>query len=181
MPHIQYFDRTGRALSKREAFEADGKTMRDGVHCRVPAHLADHAPRFSDGRSFWDAHRDSLLVVDARRIGGSEGNKPGYRVLDNNLGRQAIADAYQQYEDELTSAWRDPPGLVDAKPPSDPDEDEDEENEDDDDERPQGKRVRPVTADRHTVDVDAMSANHRHDMQRLYDAHARELGEAWRK
>ena len=46
---------------------------------RVPAHLRDHAPRFRDGRQFWDRHRDGLLVVDARRVGGTEGNKPGFQ------------------------------------------------------------------------------------------------------
>jgi hypothetical protein len=109
MPHIQYFDRSGRPLSKRDACEADGKTLRDGISMRIPAHLADHAPRFSDARAFWDSNKASLLVVDARRIGGSEGNKPGFRVLDNDLGRAEREAAYREHEAYLRDAWRNPP------------------------------------------------------------------------
>lgn len=161
-PH-RYFDRSGRELSRAEALE--NGHLKDGVSCRVHMSVRDSA------RSFWDAHRDSLLAVDARRIGGTEGNRPGYRIFDSDLGRQAKLDAYQQYEAELTSAYRNPPGLDAAKPPPDPDEDE---------ELPQGRRVRPVTADRGMVDVDAVSAAHQQNMQRLYDAHAREISEAWK-
>jgi hypothetical protein len=105
MPHIQYFDRTGRPLSKREACEADGKTLRDGISMRIPAHLADHAPRFADARAFWDAN--NLRVTDARAIGGVEGCKPGFRVSDSPINRQAIADAYADFEWYLNNAYRD--------------------------------------------------------------------------
>ena len=60
-------------------------------------------------RSFWDAHRDSLLVVDARRIGGTEGNKPGYRVLDSDAGRAEREAAYREHEAFLRDSWRNPP------------------------------------------------------------------------
>ena len=51
----------------------------------------------------------------------------------------------------------------------------------DDDNNGNGKRLPQGEDDRRTVSVDAMSANHQREMARLYDAHARELGEAWRK
>jgi hypothetical protein len=75
---------------------------------RVPHHFADHAPRF-DGRSFWDANRDSLVVVDPRRVGGTQGNAPGFRVSDCPINRQAIIDAYADYRRDIESAWRNPP------------------------------------------------------------------------
>ena len=68
------------------------------------------------------------------------------------------------------------PLAADAAPPRDPEEDDDEDEDDEDD---NGKET--ATADRRTVSVDAMSAAHQKNMQRLYDAHARELSEAWRK
>jgi hypothetical protein len=109
MPRIQYFDRSGRELSRREALAADGRTMRDGVSMRVPFRDAAHRGTVGDARSFWDANRDSLLVVDARRIGGVEGNRPGYRVFDDDRGRQAIADARAEYIFDLENSWRNPP------------------------------------------------------------------------
>ena len=36
------------------------------------------------------------------------------------------------------------------------------------------------TSDRRVLDVNAVSANHQQRMQQLYDAHARELSEAWK-
>jgi hypothetical protein len=44
MPQLQYFDRSGRQLSKREALEADGSTLRDGVSLRVHTTLRDGCP-----------------------------------------------------------------------------------------------------------------------------------------
>ena len=80
MRPAQYFDRrTGRELSATEALR-DG-VLRDGVSLRVHMNARDSA------RAFWDAHRDSLLVTDARAIGGTEGNKPGFRVFDSDVGR----------------------------------------------------------------------------------------------
>jgi hypothetical protein len=169
MLHKQrYFDRNGREVAEDEAMRAG--VLRDGFSLRIPTTLRD-STRFSDGgRAFWDANRDTLCVVDPRRVGGAEqGCRPGFRVFDNDLGRQAIADAHTAYRHDLENQWRNPPR--DAAPPPDQEEDEDDEDED---ELPQGKRVRPVTAD-------AMSAAHQQNMARVYDAYARELAEAWRK
>jgi hypothetical protein len=228
MPHIQYFDRSGRPLSKREACEADGKTLRDGVSMRIPAHLADHAPRFSDGRSFWDAHRDSLLVVDAQRVGGASGCRPGFRVFDSDVGRAEREAAYAEADAYRRDAWRNPPRdafgaypytaaaegsacTVDGRPgrlvreggvlvchPISADARTIDEKDcpdcngsgeidgeacercggtgelDDDD------NGETATSDRRVLDVNTISANHQRNMARLYDAHARELSEAWK-
>ena len=85
MRPAQYFDRrTGRELSAMEAL-SDG-VLKDGVSMWVRMTARDGAPRFSDARSYWDQHR------------------PGFRVLDNNLGRQAIADAHAAYVHDLENA-----------------------------------------------------------------------------
>ena len=129
---MHYFEhRTGRAVSRREAFEADGRTLRDGISIRVRMSATDAAPRFADGRSFWDAHRDSLVVVDPRRVGGgTQGSAPGYRVFDSDVGREERAAAYAEHEAYLRDAWRNPPPrdagfgspVGDAKKKEDPPE-----------------------------------------------------------
>jgi hypothetical protein len=106
---VQFFDRSGRALSRREAFEADGKTMRDGVSMRVPFRDSVHRGTVRDARAFWDQHRDELLITDARAIGGASGSRLGFRVSDSPINRQAIADAYAAYRRDIESAWRNPP------------------------------------------------------------------------
>jgi hypothetical protein len=149
MRPAQYFDRrTGRELSAMEAL-SDG-VLKDGVSMRVRMTARDGAPRFSDARSYWDQHR------------------PGFRVLDNNLGRQAIADAHAAYVHDLENAYKTATMRGSG---------------DESDALPQGEleQLTTATSDRRTVDVDAIAANHRHNMQRLYDAYARELSEAWRK
>jgi hypothetical protein len=80
----------------------------------VPPQLRDSAPRqqFADARQFWDANRDGLLVVDAARLGGTAGNRPGFRVLDNDLGRAqrqaALADAERFLNDAHRRVYRAP-------------------------------------------------------------------------
>ena len=104
----RYFDRTGRELSRAEALK-DGNVLRDGVSLRVSMHGRDSAPRGADGRSFWDARRDSLVVVDPRRVGAESGSRPGFRVSDSPINRQAIIDAYADYRRDIELAWRNPP------------------------------------------------------------------------
>jgi hypothetical protein len=106
-----YFDRQGNPLHEKDARDSRG-ILKDGVRVRVPMQMRDSANRFTDGRSFWDAHRDSLQVTDIRALGGTEGNKPGFRILDSAANRQAINDAYRQYNDDLTNAWKTPPTGV---------------------------------------------------------------------
>jgi hypothetical protein len=160
----RYFDRSGRELSRAQALE--NGHLRDGVSLRVHMSARDSA------RAFWDANRDSLLVTDARAIGGTEGCKPGFRVSDSPINRQEIADARAQYLHDLQNAWRNPLRLGDAAPSPDPEEDEEDEDEDDDG-RPQGRRVRPVTAD--------AIANHQQNMARIYDQIASDLSQQWRR
>jgi hypothetical protein len=159
MLHKQrYFDRNGREVAEHEAMRAG--VLRDGFSLRIPTTLRDS--RFADARQLWDSGR--LVVTDLDSTAGS-GNRPGFRVLDCPVNRQAVHDAYVAYVNDLENAWRNPLRLGDAAPPPDPDE------RDDDDERSQGKQVRPVTAD--------AIANHQRNMARIYDAYAAELSSAW--
>ncbi len=59
-------------------------------------------PRFTDTRAVYD----SQLVVTDADMTGSSGNRPGWRVADAPLNRQAIADARAQYDADLTNAWK---------------------------------------------------------------------------
>jgi hypothetical protein len=126
--HPQFYDRQGRRIPEHEARDRNG-IIRDGVVMRTRMMARDGAPhlRFTDARQFWDRHKDTLLVTDARALGGTEGNKPGFRILDSPLNRQAVNDAYRAYEDDLTNAWRNNPptgsgssgprGVVSSNPP----------------------------------------------------------------
>jgi hypothetical protein len=164
MPHIQYFDRTGRALSKREAFEADGSTLRDGVHLRVPSHLADHAVRFTDLGS---------------------GNRPGWRTADSDLGRAARDAAARDHERRLNDSWKSKAQRDAEKLCPDCNGDGDIDGEDcetclgtgeidtDDADNGASPRVRPVTAD--------AVANHQQNMARVYDQIASDLSQQWRR
>jgi hypothetical protein len=64
------------------------------------------APRFADARSFWDANRGTLRVVDPRRVGGTEGNKPGFRIFNSDVSSAAKHSAYAAHERHLNDAWR---------------------------------------------------------------------------
>jgi hypothetical protein len=105
MRRTRYFNRDGDEVSAREALH--GSTLRDGFSIRVPTLFRDAArQQFGDARAFWDRNRASLLVTDVRRIGGTEGNRPGFRVLDNDLGRSAKDAALRQYERFLNDAYK---------------------------------------------------------------------------
>jgi hypothetical protein len=206
--NMHYFEyRTGRAVSRREAFEADGKTLRDGISIRVRMSAKDSVPRGADGRSFWDAHRAELLIVDPRRVGGVEGNRPGFRVSDSPINRQAVLDAYQQYEAELTSAYRNLPrdaafGSLDAKKKEDPPVTGRSRCAEcdgrgvvhgktcqgcggdgwvDDDENGDDEDDGETTADARIASIDALSVTHQQNMSRIYDQIAVDLSQEWRR
>jgi hypothetical protein len=107
MRRTRYFDKAGEECSSQQALR-DG-VLRDGFAIRVPTIFADAASRFTDARSYWDRNKAALLVTDARRIGGSEGNKPGFRVLDAPINRQAVHDAHTAYIRDLENAFKTPP------------------------------------------------------------------------
>jgi hypothetical protein len=200
----QYFDtRTGRELSEDEALI--GGTIRDGVTMRTRMMARDARQYFTDARSFWDANRDAL---DVRGIGGTEGCRPGWRILDAPINRQAIADARAAYLFDLENAWRNPPtgfgeqGMRGAKE-GDPctengfsgtlrrdadgqlhcditrsdqrmdSEWEEEEEDDDGNDYAEARRA-------DSRSIERIAQDHRRNMQRIYDAHARELENAWR-
>ena len=97
----RYFDRrTGRELSRAEAME--NGCLKDGVSLRVSsarqgccALLLGSAPR-----------RFVVRRSAARRWHARQ--RPGYRVFDDDSGRQAIAHARAAYIFDLENAWRTP-------------------------------------------------------------------------
>lgn len=190
MPGTEYFRRDGQPLSREQALDRNG-IIRDGVIARTRMQMRDSANRFTDGRSFWDANRASLLVTDAAALGGTKGNQPGFRVADAPINAQDRADAYRDYEDDLVNAWKGsaPPGAypytaaaegtsctVNGRP---------------------GHLVRngnwlvcepstsgdDVTSDRRSVDrmtLDQMRASHQQNMDKIYNQITHELENAWR-
>jgi hypothetical protein len=93
----KYFDRRGRELSRDEALH--NGILKDGVSLRVHMNARDSA------RTFWDAHRASVVVTDADMT-ASSGNRPGWRIADSDFGRAARDAAYAAYERRLTSAYK---------------------------------------------------------------------------
>jgi hypothetical protein len=186
----KYFDRSGRELTEREALH-DGQYLKNGVSLRVHMNATDSA------RSFWDAHRDSLVVTDADAT-ASSGNRPGWRIADSDFGRAARDAAYADYERRLTSSYklRDEGECPDCEGTGTgiggedcercegsgelPDDGDDNNNGNGD--KPQGKKARPVTADRHTVnDVHAVSAAHQRAMDALYRQISADVSQQWRR
>jgi hypothetical protein len=109
MRTAQYFSRDGRPLSAAEALDRNG-AIRDGVIARV--RMTDSArQRFTDARSYWDANKDALRVTDMWALGGGEGCRPGFRVLDAPLNQQAMRDARAAYVRDLESAYLNPTGF----------------------------------------------------------------------
>ena len=90
----QYFTRDGRRIPKHQAVDARG-VIRDGVVMRTRMMLRDSTPRlrFTDARKFWGAERDRLLVTDVDAT-NTNGNRPGWRIADSAINRQARAEAY---------------------------------------------------------------------------------------
>jgi hypothetical protein len=164
MRTAEYFDSAGRSLTAHQARDQNG-IIRDGVTVRVRMTMRDSADRFTDGRSFWDAHRSSLLVTDARALGGTEGNKQGFRILDSAVNRQEVNDAYRAYEDDLTNAWKVKPATGSSAPVRNRD-----------DERAisgPGPRDSRMT-------LDQMRASHQQNMDLIYDQITHQLTNAWR-
>jgi hypothetical protein len=103
----RYFDSQGREVSAERATRAG--VLQPGFTIRVPSYLRDHArQQFADARSYWDSNKDTLLVTDAARLGGTAGNRPGFRVLDAPLNRQAVRDARAAYIRDLETAYESP-------------------------------------------------------------------------
>jgi hypothetical protein len=106
MRRTHYFNRDGDEVSASRALR-DG-VLQNGYSVRVPTIFRDGAPRqqFGDARAFWDRNKDTLVCTDVRRIGGVEGSKPGFRVLDNDYGRADKASALREHEQFLRDAWQ---------------------------------------------------------------------------
>jgi hypothetical protein len=175
---MQYFTHDGRLLSEREALDERG-IMRDGVICRTRLTMRDgvqHRPGFaSTGTTFNDW-----------------------------VGRDAKREAYNDYIRDLESAYKTKPARADAAG------DDLEEDDDDEIPCPQcegsgevgrgvvcprcygegflpgddamtqsATRSERENADKRTVAQ--KMRDHKANMERIYQDHARSLSEAWRK
>jgi hypothetical protein len=162
----EYYDRQGRALSRELALDRNG-IIRDGVISRIRMTARDGAAHgfkdasFTDAHQFWDINRDSLLVTDAHALGGTEGNRPGFRVLDAPVNRQAINDAYRAYEDDLVNAYKNPGPRGRSNPETDT--------------RTESRAREP------SLSLDQLRADHARNMEPIYAQYAQDLQNAWRK
>jgi hypothetical protein len=113
MPRTTYFRNwDGVEVDEREALH--NGILKDGYSCRIPTQLRDNVPvegsRLTPtARKYWPDIRDTLGVVDARGVGGDAGNRPGWRILDSDYGREEKARAYADYQTALVNAWRGNP------------------------------------------------------------------------
>ena len=175
---LQYFSKEGRRLRREEATDAAG-LLKDGCSVRVRMQMRDSAERvrFADGRSFWDAERESLLVTDARALGGTEGCKPGFRIADSAVNATDRAAAYSDYLRDLENAWRNPGPISDTKKinrydPGGRSEGYWEEEDDDED------KCRSTEDGGQTLDQ--LRAKHQQNMERVYAERDQLLRDAWR-
>jgi hypothetical protein len=87
----------------------DGKptqVLKDGARLRVPLSMRDSA-----------LAQDRLPLHDGR--GNPCGHRPGYLVADDSAARDARLRAYQDYESDLTNAWRSPTPDAEGYDPDD--------------------------------------------------------------
>jgi hypothetical protein len=146
MLQARYFDRHGRELRRDEALD-DG-VLKDGVTMRTPMQARDG---FSD---------DPFAL-----------NKPGFRTastgtpLADMLARDAKRDAYLDYENYITSAYR--PARADAAEQS---------TEEDDDEV-----ACPQCAGNDQRTVAQRMADHEANMNKVYADYAARQSGAWKE
>jgi hypothetical protein len=99
---MQYFTPDGRQLSERDALDERGN-LKDGIiaRTRMTARDSDSRSRLCDGYG----NDDPLALL-----------RPGFRQLrsDDQLGdhhhllRDGKRDAYREYQDRMSNAWRTP-------------------------------------------------------------------------
>ena len=53
-------------------------------------------------------HEASFLILGRRDSTGSSGNRPGWRIADSAINRQAVRDARARYLSDLQSAYKNP-------------------------------------------------------------------------
>jgi hypothetical protein len=100
------------------------RILPDGGRFRVPMMAMDSMDEVQ--RQIAGRHRQ---IVDGQGEAGLALNKPGFRQFNDAPARDQLTAAYQQYEKELTDAWRggDQAGTQEGAKSSE-DEDEDEDN-----------------------------------------------------
>ena len=100
-----HYYRDGKRISDDEALDSGGALL-DGVSVRVPMFLCDgraNPPLTPLQRDVASRH---ARVTDA--AGSTNFSCPGYRIMNDATARDALETAYQQYQDELVSAWKTP-------------------------------------------------------------------------
>ena len=98
-------------MRRRYRGSNDADLLEDGERLRVPMFAMDGMDLVQHAVA-----RHSARVTDANGNSGLALHRPGFRfVLDDAAGDHAKARAYQSYQDELTSAYKNPPtGRADA-------------------------------------------------------------------
>jgi hypothetical protein len=89
----------------------DGRVYRAKMTLMDSGHRVSHRPVFA---RVTDATGDPLgLHKPGWRVPAQDARDPLARHVVTDAARQAVLDARQHYLDELTSAWKHPPGLRD--------------------------------------------------------------------
>jgi hypothetical protein len=159
----QYFDRTGRQLSREEACDADG-ILKDGIIARTRLTMRDGArdvPRFTN---------DDFQL-----------HRPGFRSsstctpLSDGLARDAKAASYRDYNDYITQAYKKPVRADAAE--------QIEEDNADDDEIPADVMSRAATRNGQNDkrSISQRMKDHAERMNDIYAAVNRDLENEWRK
>ena len=101
----RHYYRDGKRIGDDEALDSCG-TLRDGVSVRVPVFLRDGRANPSLTPLQREVGSRQARVTDA--AGGTNFSRPGFRIMSDAAARDAVEDAYQQYQDWLVSAWKTP-------------------------------------------------------------------------
>ena len=163
MKKHRYFDSTGQEVDPATAL--DRGVLRDGFSLRVPTTLRDSA-RSQDAKPLITDGTDNPLGL----------NRPGWRIMTGDAG-QKVADAYRDrdeayrdYENQLTAAYR---ARTDAKKRRG-DEDDDDDNEHED------GSIKNFGSNNHSTDGQSLD-QHRQMMDRLYRERDEFDANAWRR
>jgi hypothetical protein len=90
--------------------------IRDGVIVRTHMTAMDHCTvgisrqRLTDAAQYWRDNRNRFVVHDG--TGRDPGlHQPGWRMLDNDFRQTGKQAAYDAYERDLVSAYKNPLGM----------------------------------------------------------------------
>jgi hypothetical protein len=164
MSKHRYFDHLGREVDAQVATRRG--LLRSGFSIRIAMNARDAS---------------RVVVTDLDRT-ASSGNRPGFRVSDSPINRQAVHDAHSAMVSDLENAWRGDGRKIkrtNAKGQSEGEFEAEDEDEMDDEDMPQGELEQMSSAsDRRTVEQ--IAHDHRQNVEVILRDHAQWLSEQWR-